>query len=70
MHKIVPWYVEYLNYLVAKVSPPYMTYQQKKKFFDDLKHFYWDEPLIFKRGSDVLFRRCVPEEEIKSIMNH
>lgn len=35
-----------------------------------MKHFYWDEPLLFKRGADNIFRRCVPEEEVENIMKH
>ena len=36
----VPWFVGYVNYLVAKVIPPEFTYQQKKKFFFKLRHYY------------------------------
>ncbi|XP_039686963.1 uncharacterized protein [Medicago truncatula] len=37
---------------------------QLKKFFHDLKHYYWDEPYLFRRGSDGIFRRCIPENEV------
>ena len=38
--KIVPWFADYVNYLVAKVTPPDFSYQQKKRFFAHLKHYY------------------------------
>ena len=37
---LVPWFADYVNYLAVKVIPLKFTYQQKKKFFADLKHYY------------------------------
>ena len=39
----VPWFADYVNYLVAKVIPPKFSYQQKTKLFTHLKHYYWEE---------------------------
>ena len=36
----VPWFDDYVNYLVAKVIPPEFSYLQKKRFFAQLKHYY------------------------------
>lgn len=35
-----------------------------------MKHYYWYEPLLFKRGTDGIFHRCVPEEEVSNIIFH
>ena len=38
--EIVPWFVDFVNYLVARVLPPEFSYQQKKRFFAQLKNYY------------------------------
>ena len=43
-----PWYADYSNYIAAKFIPPSFTYQQKKKFFYDLRHYFWDDPHLYK----------------------
>ncbi|KAL5560543.1 hypothetical protein UlMin_036754 [Ulmus minor] len=65
-----PWFADYANYLVKKILPPDMSYQQKRKFFSDLKHYFWDEPYLYKHCADQIIRRCVPEEEMESILRH
>ena len=66
----VPWFADYVNYLVAKVVPPEFNYQQKKRFFAHLKHYYWEEPILYRHCADQVIRRCVPEDEMHSILNH
>nr|GFA75243.1 reverse transcriptase domain-containing protein [Tanacetum cinerariifolium] len=43
-----PWFADFANYLVGDFIPKGMTYQQKNNFFSDLKHYYWEEPYLFK----------------------
>ena len=66
----VPWFADYVNYLVAKVIPPEFNYQQKKRFFAHLKHYYWEVPILYRHCADQVIRRCVPEDEMHSILNH
>ena len=68
--RAVPWFADYVNYLVAKVIPPEFNYQQKKRFFAHLKHYYWEEPILYRHCADQVIRRCVPEDEMHIILNH
>ncbi|GJY07964.1 reverse transcriptase domain-containing protein [Tanacetum coccineum] len=43
-----PWFADFANYLVGDIIPKGVTYQQKNKFFSDLKHYFWEEPYLFK----------------------
>ena len=68
--RAVPWFADYVNYLVAKVIPPEFNYQKKKRFYAHLKHYYWEEPILYRHCADQVIRRCVPEDEIHSILDH
>ncbi|GJX06680.1 reverse transcriptase domain-containing protein [Tanacetum coccineum] len=43
-----PWFAKFANYVVGDIIPKGMTYQQNNKFFSDLKHYFWEEPYLFK----------------------
>ena len=68
--RAVPWFVDYVNYLVAKVVPPEFNYQQKKRFFAHLKHYYWEELILYRHCANPVIQRCVPEDEMNNILNH
>lgn len=57
-----PWFADIVNFLVSKVVPPTMTYQQKKRFFHTIKQYYSDESFLYKKCPDQLMRRCLAEE--------
>ena len=48
----LPWYVDIVNYLVSKIMPYGLSFQQKKKFMHDVKYYFWDEPYMFKCCAD------------------
>ncbi|GKD86622.1 reverse transcriptase domain-containing protein [Tanacetum coccineum] len=64
-----PWFADFANYLVADIIPKGMTYQQKNKFFSDLKHYVWEEPYLFKVCSDGMIRHCVSGPETRTILD-
>ncbi|GJY25860.1 reverse transcriptase domain-containing protein [Tanacetum coccineum] len=64
-----PWFADFANYLVANIIPKGMTYQQKNKFLSDLKHYFWEEPHLFKVYSDGMIRRCVSGPETRTILD-
>ena len=65
----LPWYADIVNYLACGVVPSEFSYQQKRKLRTDNRYYIWDDLLIFKRGADMIIRRCVPESEQCKIVN-
>nr|GEX66502.1 reverse transcriptase domain-containing protein [Tanacetum cinerariifolium] len=46
-----------------------MTSQQKQKFFKDARHYFWDDPYLFRSYTDQIIRRCVAGKEPIDILN-
>ncbi|GKB10157.1 reverse transcriptase domain-containing protein [Tanacetum coccineum] len=45
-----------------------MSTQQKRKFFKDVKHYFWDDPYLFRTCADQIIRRCVSGHEALEIL--
>ncbi|GKC16133.1 reverse transcriptase domain-containing protein, partial [Tanacetum coccineum] len=60
-----PWFADFVNYLVGDIIPKGMTYQQKNKFFSDLKHYFWEEPYLFKVCSDA---QAIPTNDARVVI--
>ncbi|GJR75593.1 reverse transcriptase domain-containing protein [Tanacetum coccineum] len=48
-----PWFADFANYHAGKFVIKGMTSQQKNKFFKDVKHYFWDDPFLFKISADT-----------------
>ena len=59
----LPWYADIVNFLAYGVMPPEFSYEKRKKLRTDIRFYIWDDPLLFKKGADMIIRRCVPESE-------
>ncbi|KAJ9565613.1 hypothetical protein OSB04_001579 [Centaurea solstitialis] len=65
-----PWYADIVNFLACGVEPHGLNSNQRKKFFHDVKFYFWDDPYLYRSCADSIIRRCVPSEETESILAH
>ncbi|XP_057760832.1 uncharacterized protein LOC130981245 [Arachis stenosperma] len=65
-----PWFADITNYKAMNFIPKEYNRQQVKKLLTDAKYYIWEEPYLFKRCSDGIIRRCVPDEETQQILWH
>nr|GFA40311.1 reverse transcriptase domain-containing protein [Tanacetum cinerariifolium] len=63
-----PWFADFANYHARKFIIKGMTTQQKQKDFKDVRHYFWDDPYLFKTCPDQIIRRCVAGQEAIDIL--
>ncbi|GJS61366.1 reverse transcriptase domain-containing protein [Tanacetum coccineum] len=63
-----PWFADIANYHARNFLIKGMSTQQKKKFFKDVKHYFWDDPYLFPTCADQIIRRCVFGQEALEIL--
>nr|GEZ51551.1 reverse transcriptase domain-containing protein [Tanacetum cinerariifolium] len=64
-----PWFVDFANYHAGNFIIKGMTSQQKQKFFKNARHYFWDDPNLFRTCPDQIIRRCVAGKEAIDILN-
>nr|GEU86595.1 reverse transcriptase domain-containing protein [Tanacetum cinerariifolium] len=52
-----PWFADFANYHAGNFIVKDMTSQQKNKFFKDVKHYFWDDPFLFKICVDQVIQQ-------------
>nr|GFB29582.1 reverse transcriptase domain-containing protein [Tanacetum cinerariifolium] len=62
------WFADFANYHAGNFIVKGMTSQQKNKFFKDVKHYFWDDPFLFKICADQVIRQCVHGKEALDIL--
>ncbi|GJR92214.1 reverse transcriptase domain-containing protein [Tanacetum coccineum] len=63
-----PWFADIANYHAGNFVVKRMSSQQKKKFFKDVKHYFWDDPYLFRICVNQVIRRCVYDQEAVDIL--
>nr|GEW22856.1 reverse transcriptase domain-containing protein [Tanacetum cinerariifolium]GEW23226.1 reverse transcriptase domain-containing protein [Tanacetum cinerariifolium] len=57
------WFADFRYFHAGNFIVKGMLSQQKKKFFKDVKHYFWDDPYLFRICADKIIRRCVHDQE-------
>nr|GEX63752.1 reverse transcriptase domain-containing protein [Tanacetum cinerariifolium] len=52
-------FANFANYHAGRFIVKGMSSQQKKKLFKDAKHYFWDNPYLFKICADQVIRWCI-----------
>nr|GEV67018.1 reverse transcriptase domain-containing protein [Tanacetum cinerariifolium] len=63
-----PWFADFANYHTGYFVVKGMSSQQKRKFFKDVKYYFWDDPYLFKICADQVIRRCVSGQKAVDIL--
>ncbi|GKD77154.1 reverse transcriptase domain-containing protein [Tanacetum coccineum] len=63
-----PWFANFANYHARNFIVKGMPSQQKNKFFKDVKHYFWDDPYLFKICADQVIRWCVAGQEAMDVL--
>ncbi|GKD23437.1 hypothetical protein Tco_1225140 [Tanacetum coccineum] len=58
-----PWFADIANYHEGNFIFKGVSSQQKKKFFKDVRHYFWNNPYMFRICADQVIRRCVYGQE-------
>ncbi|GKE28068.1 reverse transcriptase domain-containing protein, partial [Tanacetum coccineum] len=61
-----PWFADFANYHAGNFVIKGMSSQ--RKFFKDVKHYFWDDPFLFKICVDQVIWRCVHGKEALDIL--
>jgi hypothetical protein len=64
----MPWFANIVNFLVSGHLPAHWSTQDKRKFLNEVKNFYWDDPYLFKYCPDQIFQKCILDNEVSSVI--
>nr|GEV17835.1 reverse transcriptase domain-containing protein [Tanacetum cinerariifolium] len=63
-----PWFADFANFHARNSIVKGMSSQQKRKFFKDVRHYFWDDPYLFWICADQIIRRCVHGQKANDIL--
>ncbi|GJT71468.1 reverse transcriptase domain-containing protein [Tanacetum coccineum] len=63
-----PLFADITNYHAGNFVLKGISSQQKKKFFKNVRHYFWDDPHLFRICAYQMIRRCVYGQEAIDIL--
>nr|GEV04275.1 reverse transcriptase domain-containing protein [Tanacetum cinerariifolium] len=63
-----PWFADFKNFHARNFIVKGISFQQKKNFFKDVKHYFLDDPYLFRICADQIIRLCVHGQEAYDIL--
>jgi hypothetical protein len=64
----MPWFAKNINFLTTGDLSTHWSTEDKGKFLNEVKKFYWDDPYLFEYCPDQIFRRCIPNNEVSNVI--
>ncbi|XP_057463796.1 uncharacterized protein LOC130753621, partial [Actinidia eriantha] len=64
----LPWFADIANYLATGRIPLHWSSMDRKKFFRHVRYFSWEDPYLFKYCPYQIIRRCISNDEVKSVL--
>nr|GEX14375.1 reverse transcriptase domain-containing protein [Tanacetum cinerariifolium] len=63
-----PWFADFANYHAGNFVVKRDVVPAKDKFFKDVKHYFLDDPFLFKICADQVIQPCVHGQEVFDIL--
>nr|GEX21660.1 reverse transcriptase domain-containing protein [Tanacetum cinerariifolium] len=67
-HSALKYLFNFANFHAENFIFKGMSSQQKKKFFKDVKHYFWDDHYLFRICADQIIQQCVHGKEAYDIL--
>ncbi|KAL9375097.1 hypothetical protein Peur_031976 [Populus x canadensis] len=64
----MPLFAKNINFLATGDLPTHWSTEDKGKFLNEVKKFYWNDPYLFKYCPDQIFRRYIPDNEVSNVI--
>jgi len=62
------WFADIVNYFVVCAIPLSFSKSERTKLKSVAKHYVWEDPILWRIGSDQVIRKCAPDNKIPNVL--